>query len=95
MPFICKKEDFICQVCGNKVAGTGYTNHCPRCLWSKHVDKKGPGDRLSPCQGLMKPVGVETKGGQYLIIHQCQKCAKKTKNKAAENDNFEALLKLS
>lgn len=95
MPFIRQKEDFVCQVCEAKVRGTGYTNHCPHCLWSKHVDEQGPGDRLSTCQGLMKPVGAETKGGRYVIIHQCQKCGKIIKNKAAENDSFEGLLKLS
>lgn len=32
-------EDFICENCGTEVKGNGYTNHCPKCLWSKHVDK--------------------------------------------------------
>ncbi|MFA6992594.1 MAG: RNHCP domain-containing protein, partial [Candidatus Gracilibacteria bacterium] len=31
-------EDFVCEKCGAKVKGDGYTNHCPKCLWSKHVD---------------------------------------------------------
>ncbi|MFA5023297.1 MAG: RNHCP domain-containing protein, partial [Candidatus Paceibacterota bacterium] len=25
-------EDFVCEHCGEKVVGNGYTNHCPRCL---------------------------------------------------------------
>lgn len=37
-------EDFICAHCGTHVRGNGYTNHCPECLWSKHVDNN-PGDR--------------------------------------------------
>jgi len=46
-----KKEDFKCEKCGREVIGTGYTNHCPDCLWSKHVDVN-PGDRQSKCLGL-------------------------------------------
>ena len=66
-------EDFTCENCGFVNKGTGYTNHCPRCLWSKHVDIN-PGDRQSVCQGLMKPVQVEIKGQEYIIVHRCTKC---------------------
>jgi len=33
-------EEFICENCGHKVNKLGYTcrNHCPICLYSKHVD---------------------------------------------------------
>ena len=33
-------EEFICENCGAKVEKLGYTcrNHCPHCLYSKHVD---------------------------------------------------------
>ena len=55
------KEDFTCEKCGLVVKGSGYTNHCSRCLWSKHVDVN-PGDRQTTCQGFMEPVGVELKG---------------------------------
>jgi hypothetical protein len=51
------KEDFVCEHCGKPVVGNGYTNHCPECLWSKHVDVN-PGDRAATCLGLMEPVGV-------------------------------------
>ncbi|MEK7158524.1 MAG: RNHCP domain-containing protein, partial [Patescibacteria group bacterium] len=37
-------EDFTCESCGAQVTGDGYTNHCPQCLVSKHVDVY-PGDR--------------------------------------------------
>ena len=80
------KEDFICQHCGFKVRGSGYTNHCPNCLWSKHVDIN-PGDRLAECQGLMKPIEIELKDGQYYILHQCVKCGYTKKNKVAKNVN--------
>jgi DNA-directed RNA polymerase subunit RPC12/RpoP len=95
MGFIKKTEDFICLHCGAEVKGTGYTNHCPHCLWSRHVDEAVPGDRASTCLGMMAPVGIEIKGQEYVIIHRCQKCGKAVKNKSAENDNFEALISLS
>ncbi|MST04461.1 MAG: RNHCP domain-containing protein [Candidatus Pacebacteria bacterium] len=57
MAFIKVKEDFVCENCKTEVKGNGYTNHCPVCLYSKHVDVD-PGDRLSKCGGLMKPMGL-------------------------------------
>ena len=63
-----KKEDFICENCNKKVKGDGYTNHCPACLWSKHVDIN-PGDRLAECKGMMKPIGLDKKGD----IFSCSK----------------------
>lgn len=89
-----KKEDFVCENCGKIVTGNGYTNHCPACLYSKHVDIN-PGDRLSVCTGLMEPIGFETKGSGYVILHRCLKCNFKRKNKFSEQDNFDILLKLS
>lgn len=93
--FIRTKENFICEICSTKVKGTGYTNHCPNCLYSKHVDETVPGDRLSGCGGLMKPIGLELKKGRYLILHHCQKCGKKTKNKVTKEDNFEKILAIA
>ena len=39
-------EAFVCENCGKEVKKLGYScrNHCPECLYSKHVDKN-PGDR--------------------------------------------------
>lgn len=85
------KEDFICKSCGFKVGGDGYTNHCPSCLWSRHVDVN-PGDRQSDCEGMMEPIGVEMKKGNYVIIHQCVKCGFKKKNKTGDDDNFEKII---
>ena len=59
-----KKENFVCENCGEKVEGNGYTNHCPNCLWSKHVDIN-PGDRQEECKGLMVPVDLEKQGQDY------------------------------
>ncbi len=87
-------EDFVCENCGTEVKGSGYTNHCPKCLWSKHVDVN-PGDRMSQCGGMMEPISVETKGGNYIIIHRCSRCSYEKRNKASEEDNFNAILKLA
>lgn len=85
------KEDFTCIHCHTKVQGNGYTNHCPVCLTSLHVDIN-PGDRASSCQGIMLPIGIEIKKGQYYIIHQCSKCGHIKKNKAAKEDDFSKIL---
>jgi len=93
--FIRKNENFVCEVCGTKVNGTGYTNHCPNCLFSKHVDENIPGDRSDSCHGPMEPIGVGQKHEEYFILHRCQKCGKVNKNKTAEKDNFEKIVELS
>lgn len=92
--FTKKIEDFTCEVCGTQIQGNGYTDHCPNCLWSKHVDIN-PGDREEKCQGLMEPVGVFPKKGSWQIIFRCQKCGAKKTNKMAANDNFDLLIKLA
>jgi hypothetical protein len=73
------------------VKGHGYTNHCPVCLWSKHVDVF-PGDRQEECRGMMEPVSIDVKRGQYIILHRCTKCGFEKRNKSAADDNFEAIL---
>ena len=94
MTFFKKEEDFVCKVCGTKVKGTGYTNHCPNCLFSLHVDEEIPGDRLSTCKGLMEPLKAEIENGEYTLTHKCQICKKVIKNKTSQEDNFEEILKL-
>ncbi|MEI8061863.1 MAG: RNHCP domain-containing protein [bacterium] len=87
--FIKNKEDFECEKCHTKVIGTGYTNHCPNCLYSKHVDVS-PGDRANPCGGLMKPVRVEGTGiDKMQIVHRCVKCGVEKNNKIQSSDNIE------
>jgi hypothetical protein len=95
MAFVKVKENFTCEHCGHKAVGTGYTNHCPQCLYSKHVDAKFPGDRAADCGGLMKPIGLAQKSGQFVILHQCLACGKQTKSKAAENDSQKELIRIS
>lgn len=84
----------MCENCGLAVQGDGFTNHCPRCLWSKHVDVN-PGDRDSSCQGLMEPVGIELEHGEYRILHRCTRCGALKRNKTAPNDDFDAVLALA
>ena len=86
-------ENFTCGNCRSPVQGTGYTNHCPECLWSQHVDVN-PGDRAERCRGLMEPVGVTIKCGDYILIHRCTECGIIKRNKAAKNDRFDVLLSL-
>ncbi len=92
--FIKNTEDFICEHCGRNVKGDGYTNHCPKCLYSKHVDNV-PGDRANNCHGLMPPVGIEYKNKQYSITHKCLKCGKGINNKTSPNDDFDKIIELS
>ncbi|MFZ5392529.1 MAG: RNHCP domain-containing protein [Patescibacteria group bacterium] len=89
-----KIENFTCEHCGEKVIGNGYTNHCPNCLHSKHVDIN-PGDRMSNCQSLMRPISIESKNGNYILVHQCVKCNYQKKNKVAQNDNFDKIIEIS
>ncbi len=84
-------EDFVCEKCGKQVKGSGYTNHCPNCLWSKHVDIN-PGDRAEECCGMMKPIGYNKIAGKEKIIHQCIKCGFEKPNKIESGDNIEVLL---
>lgn len=84
-------EDFVCENCGEKVKGNGYTNHCPKCLWSKHVDVN-PGDRASKCLGMMKPIRVEGSTPSYFLIHECVRCGQKARIMADKMDSGEALL---
>ena len=89
-----KIEDFTCEHCGQAVSGTGFTNHCTACLWSKHVDVN-PGDRAEACGGLMEPIAVAQKKGSYRIQFRCVKCKSERWNKAAPEDDFEMLLQIA
>lgn len=96
MPKLFKKnvEDFTCEKCGVEVVGNGYTNHCPKCLWSKHVDIN-PGDRASKCGGMMKPIKVEVEKGEYLLTYECQKCLFLRRKKVEKNDDFAEVVKIA
>ena len=95
--FTKRDEEFVCENCGKKVSKLGYTSrdHCPHCLYSKHVDNM-PGDREAECRGLLKPIQVEldSKKG-YVIIYKCEKCGAIRKNKAAVDDDKDLLIQLT
>lgn len=91
--FIKKVENFTCEHCGRAVVGDGYTNHCPDCLWSKHVDVN-PGDRAAECLGMMPPVGYICRGGNFDLLQRCQVCGVTRKNRAAKDDNIAGLASL-
>lgn len=87
-------EDFNCAHCGAVVHGNGYTNHCPKCLWSRHVDEN-PGDRASDCGGMMKPVSIEKNGEGFIITHKCEKCGKEKRQRTSDQDDIDAIIELS
>ncbi len=89
-------EAFICDNCGHSVPPLEYTarDHCPKCLYSKHVDIS-PGDRSNTCQGLLEPIGIEKYKNSFKIIYQCQKCHTLHKNIIAEDDSMDEIIRIS
>lgn len=89
-------EEFICENCGKKVMKLGYTarDHCPYCLYSKHVDIN-PGDRSNECKGLLKPIDIEKYKDTYKIIYKCQKCGQTHKNIMANDDDMDLIIELT
>ena len=90
---------FRCQHCGVEVPllvfGSENRNHCPFCLWSRHVDY-AIGDRASTCLASMKPIGLTLKkgGGELMLVHQCCSCNKLSKNRLAGDDQSNSVLNL-
>ena len=91
---------FVCAQCGQRVQALtngSYRNHCPSCLWSLHVDDL-PGDRASPCGGLMEPVGMRKTKKHLQIVHRCLRCGALRPNRVAAStvqpDSIEALVRL-
>lgn len=91
-----RDEEFLCENCGKKVLPLGYTarDHCPFCLYSKHVDIM-PGDRKNTCKGLLKPVGIEKFKDTYKILYRCEKCGETHKNIMAKDDDMDLIIELS
>lgn len=91
---------FTCAHCGGHVqplTNGSYRNHCPFCLWSRHVDTN-PGDRASPCRGMMDPVAVRRTKKGLQLVHECRRCGRARPNRIAERtaqpDDFDQLLAL-
>ncbi len=100
MTMIARNDSFVCENCGQEVKplryGGTYRNHCPFCLYSKHVDANIPGDRQNICMGKMKPIGVFTRrSGEYVLVHECKKCSFERYNRIAGDDDFEKVTSLS
>jgi len=89
-------ENFICENCNKEVSKSNYTarDHCPYCLYSKHVDIN-PGDRLNTCHGLLEPIGIEKFRDTYKIVYKCEKCNQLHKNIMANDDNMDLIINLS
>jgi hypothetical protein len=89
---------FLCLHCGLNVlalSNGSYRNHCPSCLYSRHVDVM-PGDRASLCRSLMQPVGLTYKAKKgWQIMHQCITCRTMSVNKVAvdtvQPDDYQAV----
>jgi len=102
------KGYFICKYCkktikNSNLLGNFQRNHCPYCLWSRHVDEKKSGDRKSFCKGMMEPIGLVFKNektdkygikrqGEIMLIHLCNKCGKISINRISGDDNPEIVL---
>ena len=59
--------------------GNGYTNHCPKCLWSKHVDIN-PGDRGANEQALQDDARIfsvyaTSKGVKLWVITEADRAS--------------------
>ena len=89
-------EEFICENCHKEVKKLEYSarDHCPYCLYSKHVDIN-PGDRNNTCKGLLKPISIEKYKDTYKIIYKCESCHKEHKNIMAKDDDYNKILEIS
>ncbi|MBN2508640.1 MAG: RNHCP domain-containing protein [Spirochaetales bacterium] len=92
-------QSFLCGHCGHGVSPLAYggsqRNHCPQCLYSRHVDIR-PGDRRSACKGMMKPISIWIQdNGEWSVIHRCSKCGALKTNRIAADDNELLLFSLA
>jgi hypothetical protein len=102
--------DFTCLHCGSFVssaafiAGVGNRNHCPYCLWSRHLDLLEAGDRLAACKATMRPLGLtlkrsrnkyaSTASGELMLVHECTDCQHLSINRIAADDVPETLIEV-
>ncbi|MBO0714121.1 MAG: RNHCP domain-containing protein [Acidimicrobiales bacterium] len=90
---------FRCRHCGHDVPGTvpgtAHRNHCPACLWSRHLDRS-PGDRSSDCGSSMEPIAICVRGdGEWVLVHRCLGCGVVHLNRSAGDDSPLVLLRLA
>ncbi|MDP9236358.1 MAG: RNHCP domain-containing protein [Chloroflexota bacterium] len=97
--FAGRGDDFRCGRCrmmvGLPPSGGRQRNHCPYCLFSRHVDDRTPGDRASDCHSLMEPAAAFTRPkGEHCIVHRCLGCGFERHCRIAADDDFDAVLAL-
>jgi hypothetical protein len=63
-------------------------------LWSQHVDVN-PGDRAAICLGMMKPIRIENKKMEWVIIHECETCKYQKRNKVSAGDDIDVVAKIA
>ncbi|HLY29989.1 MAG TPA: RNHCP domain-containing protein [Ktedonobacterales bacterium] len=98
-PAEAREAPFTCGRCGRRVpvlpSGGHHRNHCPYCLYSRHVDAYESGDRASACGALMEPVGIfQRRNGEYVLVHRCQGCGVERFNRIAADDDLPLALGL-
>jgi Zn finger protein HypA/HybF involved in hydrogenase expression len=98
--FRSMKNEIRCAHCDRsfslRAPGTKQRNHCPYCLWSKHLDDRLPGDRRARCHGPMEPIAVSLRpDGEWLILHRCKDCHTIHANRIAGDDNAVRLLAIA
>jgi hypothetical protein len=94
-----RSRSFRCVHCRldvpNEAPGTAHRNHCPACLWSRHVDDH-PGDRAANCGSGMEPIAISVRGkGEWVIIHRCTGCGELKSNRSAGDDSPLLLVRLA
>ena len=93
-------DAFRCRHCGLDVSvdapGTRHRNHCPTCLWSRHLDDDVPGDRDAESGASMEPVAVCVRAdGEWALVHRCGGCGSVHINRIAGDDNPLLLMRLA
>lgn len=96
-----KTSGFKCLNCKEFVAdkkfiGTAHRNHCPICLWSKHIMNSDCGGKMEPIGLTFKKEGLDKYGkekiGELMMIHLCLTCHRLSFNRIAADDNPEMIL---
>lgn len=85
-------DSFRCVHCktivGPTISGGRHRNHCPLCLYSRHVDGPKPGDRASECRAAMEPIGTFYRpSGEQVLVHHCRGCGFTRWTRVAADDN--------
>jgi len=93
------EKPFRCGYCKAMVDvvpyGGKHRNHCPYCLYSRHVDDRVMGDRASTCGGVMRPIGAFVRPkGEHVVVHHCLGCGFERYNRIAADDDFDLVLRL-